>query len=133
MNDGRLEELIDYVQDYYDYAAPSLKHNSQSAVSEKDGSSYATIAKHAASWFRKRANYVYARLNFYDIDEEQTPVEVQPIIIDTEDGIAGIRDTMADHGWYDLQGRPMANGKWLNGKSSRGIYITPAGRKVLVE
>lgn len=132
MNDGRLQELIDYVQDYYDYAAPSLKHNSQSIVNEKDGSNYATLAKRAASWFRKRAAYVYNRLNSYDIDDGQELVEVWPIIIDTMDGVADIRDSMPDGGWYDLSGRLIANGKPSGSSLSKGIYITPAGRKVLV-
>ena len=30
---------------------------------------------------------------------------------------------------YDLQGRKMVNGKWLNGKSSKGIYIVN-GKKI---
>ena len=34
--------------------------------------------------------------------------------------------------WYDLGGRKMVNGKWLNGKCPRGIYINN-GRKVLVK
>ena len=133
MNDGRLQELIDYVQDYYDYAAPSLKHNSQSVVNEKDGTNYATLVTRAASWFRQRANYVYDRLNYYDVDDGQKPVEVHPIIIDTMDGIADIRGSMADGGWYDLSGRQLVNGRWSNGKLPKGIYVTQDGQKVLVK
>lgn len=133
MNDGRLQELIDYAQDYYDYAAPSLRHNSQSEVSEKDGSNYATLARRAAEWFRKRANYVYDRLNFYDIEDEQESVEVQPYIIDTEDGLAGIQSTATDGPIYDLSGRQIVNGEWPNGKLRSGIYITSKGQKVLVK
>ena len=33
---------------------------------------------------------------------------------------------------YDLQGRKMVNGKWLNGKSSKGIYIVN-GKKVMIK
>lgn len=133
MNDGRLQELIDYVQDYYDYAAPSLKHNSQSVVSERDGTNYATLAKRAASWFRKRAEYVYKGLTAYDIDEEPEKAWPMPYIIDTEDGIADIRGTMGDGGWYDLQGRQIAKGRQSGTSLSKGIYITPTGRKVLVK
>ena len=133
MNDGRFQELIDYIQDYYEYAAPSLKHNSSNETNEKDGSSYIALSKRAADWFRKRANYVYKGLNAYDIDEDEEPAEAMPYIIDTDDGIEGIQNEMADGEWYDLSGRKwqIAEGRRIT--LQRGIYVKPDGRKVLVK
>lgn len=88
MTDGRIQELIDYVQDYYDYAAPSLKHNAKNVTNNKDATNYSVLAKRAAMWLRKRANYVYKRLKAYDIDEEPHPVLPAPCIIDTPDGMS---------------------------------------------
>jgi len=130
MNDGRMQELIDYVQDYYEYAAPSLSHNSSSDTNERDGSNYATIASRAASWFRRRANYVYASLTVYDIEEEPQEDMPTPLILDTDDSIMQLarRDMEEPAFIYDISGRCMVNGK-LPG----GIYIRPDGRKVLLK
>lgn len=128
MNDGRMQELIDYVTDYYEYASPSLKHNSQSVVSEKDNSNYATIAQRAASWFRSRANYVFSTLTPYDIGEEQEEGKATPYIIDIEDSLVPVCPDMAKHSyWFDLSGRRIIDAH----RNQRGIYITPDGHKVL--
>ncbi len=126
MTDGRMQELIDYVADYYEYAAPSLRHNTQSVVSEKDNSNYATIAQRAASWFRSRANYVFSMLTPYDIGEEQEEGKVTPYIIDSEDSLVPVRPDMATHSYlFDISGRRIIR------RNQRGIYITPDGHKVL--
>lgn len=139
MTDGRLEELIDYVWDYYEYAAPSLKHNSYSKVTENDASSYAITAKRAQAWLRKRASYVYGTLGDISIDnEEKEPVPV-PHLIDTEDALRLSRPDMAQHTvLYDLQGRriPLDEKSPLSLQRPSlplGIYITSSGRKVLVK
>lgn len=124
MADGRLEELIDYVGDYYDYAAPSLSHNTKSVVNERDASNYTTIAKNAKEWFRKRANYVYGTLDPYDIEEEEQTEAVIPCIIDTEDDISLV--SASNEGVaavYNLAGQRMR-------KMQRGINIV-GGKKVL--
>lgn len=132
MTDGRLEELIDYVQDYYDFAAPSLKHNAKNVTTERDAADYAATARRAAQWFQKRANYVYSRLTTYDIDVEPEPFWPTPVIVDTEDGIFTTlsgQSRKPQDVWYDLSGRRVPE----NQHRQRGIYITPQGRKVLVK
>ena len=128
INDGRLQELIDYVQDYYDYAAPSLDHDIWSEAYNWDFTDYASSASQAATWFRKRAAYIYRSLTPYDIEEEQEPEAPTPYIIDSKDGIdfSFQGEDMAGD-WYDLSGRRVS-------KASRrqpGIYVMPDGRKVL--
>ena len=111
MTDGRMQELLDYVQDYYDYAAPSLKHNSKNVTDERDGNNYATLASRAAVWFRQRADFVYGSLTPYEIDEEQESAWPSPCIIDTEDGIVAVlsdRGQMTDDNWYGIDGRRLA-------------------------
>lgn len=125
MNDGRMQELIDYVDDYYNYAAPSLKHNSESVVSERDPSAYAVIARRASAWFRKRADYVYSKLTPYDIEEEQEAEVAVPRIIDTADGIGSLVSGVASGrgNIYNLSGQRVD-------KMQRGISIV-GGKKVL--
>ena len=126
MNDGRMQELIDYVQDYYDYAAPSFKHNSKSVVSEKDGSNYIVIAKHAVDWFRKRANFVFRSLTPYDIEEDTEPTWPVPCLIDTDDAIhLASSSSVGDGIIYNLAGQRVE-------QMQRGINIV-RGRKVVVK
>lgn len=123
LSDGRMQELIDYVLDYYDYAAPSLMHNSESDVIEKDATDYAIIAKRAAEWFRKRADFVYGTLNAYDIEEEPDDEEAIPCIIDTEDGINSPFIFPEGKGFvYNLAGQRIDNSQ-----RKKGVYIV--GRK----
>lgn len=130
LNDGRLEELIDYVQDYYDYAAPSLRHDIYSSYYSWDWTDYESQAVQAATWFRKRANYIYRNLTAYDIEEEPEEAFATPFIIDGKDGIDfAMQDEEAASGdWYDLSGRRVRRDE----NRRTGIYILPGGRKVLV-
>ncbi|MBQ5870816.1 MAG: hypothetical protein IIW69_00145, partial [Bacteroidaceae bacterium] len=41
----------------------------------------------------------------------------------------GQQTTDNDAKWYDLSGKQMVNGKWVNDKSQRGIFVTK-GRKI---
>ena len=58
INDGRLDELIEYCQDYYDYAAESFTHDN-SMWGRGDAASYATVTTRAKKWLKERANYIY--------------------------------------------------------------------------
>ena len=137
-----MQELIDYVQDYYDYAAPSLRHNQAGSIADRDGADYQASSKQAAEWLARRADYVYGTLTAYDIEDEGAGSGEQermsiPCIIDTEDGIELIQNSkfkiQNEVAIYDLSGRK------INGQSSmvksqlpKGIYITSDGRKVFV-
>ena len=59
MNSEKLEELIEFCDDYYDYVKKSLQHNS---TIWDDNTNYATTTANSKDWLRKRANYIYNSL-----------------------------------------------------------------------
>lgn len=65
-----LDELIEYVDDYYTYAKPSFLHNAQMWG---DGSNYASIVERTKDWLRRRAEYSFSILTPYDLD---TPLPI---------------------------------------------------------
>ena len=58
------DELIDYVEDYYNYAKPSFENN---YTKWRDGNDYATNVGYAKDWLRKRTDWVYANMPVYDL------------------------------------------------------------------
>ncbi|MCR4810348.1 MAG: CotH kinase family protein [Prevotella sp.] len=85
MNSGKLEELLDYCDEYFEYVRPSFEHNQDGVTYEEfnwwtgttytrtgwgDGSNYATHTVYAKNWLRKRAEFIYKRLTAYDISDE---------------------------------------------------------------
>ena len=58
MTDGSLDELIDFCDDYYKFAAPSFTHDN-TVWRCGDATTYATVTEKAKDWLRKRARYVY--------------------------------------------------------------------------
>ncbi len=69
VNEGGLDELKDYCQEYYDYAASAFNHNLSNETSERDGNDYATTTSNSQSWFSTRAAYILSKLTPYDIEE----------------------------------------------------------------
>ena len=65
-NKGGLEELIDYIQDYFDFAEPSLVKN---ASRWGDGSNYGATLPNARKWLTERTNYIMDNIEVYDLDE----------------------------------------------------------------
>ena len=63
MESGKLDELIEYCDDYFEYVKPSFQHN---YTKWSDGSQYSTTTANAKTWLRKRANYIYNNLQKYD-------------------------------------------------------------------
>lgn len=57
VNDGRLDELVEFCQDYYDYAAESFTHDN-TVWSSGDATSYATVTDRAKTWLKQRAEYI---------------------------------------------------------------------------
>jgi len=90
MNNGGLAELVDFCDDYYDYAARSLFHNRTNATNNRDGSSYETITENAKKWLQSRANYIFSTLTPYDIPEEQDEDDTNPI-----DHMGDVNDDLA--------------------------------------
>ena len=75
--------------------------------------------------------------NGYKDAYEQTEWSFCYIVEDLTDGIAQIHDSQSimpneEGTLYDLSGRQMVNGKWLNGKLQKGIYIQN-GKKVVLK
>lgn len=66
MTSGALDELLEFCDDYYAFAAKSLSHNS-SGYNASDGSNYATVTSNCKQWLKTRADYVYSHLTPYDI------------------------------------------------------------------
>ena len=66
MRSNAVEELLDYCDEYYQYANSSFVHN---AKMWGDGNNYDSNAKNAKNWLRTRANHIYSHLNEYDISD----------------------------------------------------------------
>ena len=101
MTEGGLEELIEYCDDYYEFASRSLTHNHQTeATYDTDYNNYATITKNAKSWLRTRAEYIYSKLKPYD------PTGITDIVADGGAGTDSQPQTASgDTRVYDIQGR----------------------------
>ena len=54
---GKLDELIDFCDDYYEFAALSFTHD-DTKWKHGDAAAYATVTENAKTWLRRRANYV---------------------------------------------------------------------------
>ena len=85
LTSGKLDELIEYCDDYFKYVEPSFRHNSDGVTWEEydwwsqgtttrtgwgDGTQYATITNNAKNWLTKRANFIYKRLDKYEIPSD---------------------------------------------------------------
>lgn len=68
--ENHLDELIEYVDDYYAYAKPSILHNAQKW---SDGNNYEPIVERTKDWLRRRAEYSFGILTPYDLD---TPLPI---------------------------------------------------------
>ncbi len=89
VNEGGLDELLDYCDEYYAFASASFDHNKQNATSSTDATDYATTTSNSKTWLKARAQYILNNLTAYDIaavayddeDDYYTPVW----IVDDED------------------------------------------------
>lgn len=141
MQQGGLDELLDYVDDYYQFAASSFENN---ATLWNDRQNYATLSNQAQTWLRRRAIYIYSKLTPYELtaDELEEPVVWQPSVASTDTHPSDIPSFMEEKSveerWsgtvYTLQGicikRNASFNTWREGLS-RGIYIVN-GHRVLV-
>ena len=59
MNEGRLEELLEYIDDYTAFASLSIAHNNDADISEKNYTDYEALAERSKEWIKLRANYIY--------------------------------------------------------------------------
>lgn len=83
--DNHLEELKDFISEYYTYAQPSFENNN---TKWGDGDQYATIAENMHNWLVERAHYVYNNMETFDLSTP-LPIEIGDV---NQDGAI----TMAD-------------------------------------
>ena len=86
MNEGRLQELLEYIDDYTAFAKLSFTHNNYAYISETDYSNYETLAERSKGWIERRANYIYNNIKSLNFIEDVDDV----IITDGEDFIQDV-------------------------------------------
>lgn len=118
---GGLDELLEYCDDYYQFAKASLEHNKLNATSQTDSSSnYGSQTSNAKSWLAKRAASMFSRYEAYDLsDDEDADQHPTDAILATQDGY------FAKGVIYNLQGRRM------HGQLPPGIFLRD-GKKFIV-
>lgn len=114
---GQFDELIEFCDDYYDFANQSFAHN---ASKWGDGNIYNTHTTNAKNWLTKRANYIYRTIPQYDLSDD--------IITDgddDDDNDDGKGDDKDDDGKTDriTLASMFSNGKTLDVYTLNGIRI----------
>ncbi len=126
VNNGSLDELIDYCDEYYEFAKQSFWHNETNETTEQDGGDYALITEHSKNWLAQRAEFVFANLTPYEVveeeDDDDDDDDVEESIAPYPESRRGNSDTI-----YDLSGRAVGEQEFLH---RRGVFIIN-GRKVL--
>lgn len=67
------DELIEYIDDYYAYARPSLEHDA--TIWPSVATNYATSAANAKLWLTQRTDRVYARMEHYPVRQARAFVD----------------------------------------------------------
>ncbi len=137
MNEGGIDEVIAFCDDYYQYANPSFLHNAQSW---NDGRNYSGNVTNAKRWLKQRAQYIYSQLTPYEISTDSNiPWESSVAELDNDDpdvpvGIQRPMPQPTRFSVYDLRGillkRDASFNNWREGLAP-GLYIVN-GKKVLV-
>lgn len=70
MESGKLQELLEYCDDYYDYAKETFDHD----ATVWGSSDYASLTTKAKTWLKKRAEYIYNELEVYDLSDEEVEI-----------------------------------------------------------
>ena len=140
LTQGGIDELLEYCDDYFNYAEPSFLHNAERWW---DGSDYASSKEKAKSWLRKRADYIYSLLTPYDLSgeldqPEQWEAYASNVDNDDEedpDAVTRTQRPLTRFTVHDLRGilikRDATFNTWRDGLAP-GLYIVN-GKKVLVQ
>lgn len=138
-----IEELIDFCDEYYNYANSSFQNN---AYIWGDGYNYSSNKESAKKWLRQRAEYIFSKLTPYDLTGElDNPIPWKPSVAgidnndpedpDAIDAVATEPQKPTMFTVYDLRGvllkRNATFNTWRRGLAP-GIYIVN-GKKVLVD
>lgn len=69
IEEGGLDELLEYCDDYYAFAATSLAHNPQGEFAS-DRSNYAQVTANSKKWLNTRAHHIYSTINAYELESK---------------------------------------------------------------
>ena len=70
VEEGRIEELKEYIADYTEFALLSIAHNNDANINEKNYTDYESLVKQSQEWIEARANYIIDNLTVYDDDSK---------------------------------------------------------------
>lgn len=66
MEEDRLGELLEYIDDYTEFVQLSIQHNNDADISEKNYTDYQSLAQQSKYWLTTRANYIYNSMQSAD-------------------------------------------------------------------
>lgn len=142
INDGGIEALTTFIDDYYAFAKPSIEHNDQlwyggytdwNGKTYSTGADYAEVSSRMKNWLTRRANYILSQLQAFPLVD---PTAITDVRIDAEAaamaaeaaGNNNAAATMARKGIFTLSGTRVTTPRQ---SLPAGIYIID-GRKVIV-
>ena len=96
MAEGRLQELLEYVDDYTEFAMPSILHNNDADISEKNKHDYNLVAERSKEWLTTRANYIFNSLEQFDISPDIVTPEDYGQPTEIEDAVASDVNRLVD-------------------------------------
>lgn len=71
INAGGIQEMLDYCDEYYDFAKESFFHNEENETSNQDNYNYANITTASKTWLETRLNHIYSNLTTYPLTPEE--------------------------------------------------------------
>ena len=96
MAEGRLQELLEYVDDYTEFAMPSILHNNDAEVNELNKHDYNQVAKRSKEWLTTRANYIFNSLETFDISPDIVTPEDYGQPTEIEDAVSSDINRLVD-------------------------------------
>ena len=96
MAEGRLQELLEYVDDYTEFAMPSILHNNDAEVMELNKHDYNQVAKRSKEWLTTRANYIFNSLEQFDISPDIVTPEDYGQPTEIEDAVSSDVNRLVD-------------------------------------
>ena len=66
MEEDRLQELMEYIDDYTEFAQYSIEHNNDADILEKDYTDYFSMAERSKQWLARRVNFIYSNMQSSD-------------------------------------------------------------------
>lgn len=129
MDEGRLEELKEYIADYTEFALLSIRHNNDADIWEKNSTDYTALVERSQEWIEKRANYIFDSLAVYDDDSSDDSDDSGNSggdNIDTDIIEVPCNEAPACEAIFDVYGRRVIT------PTKGGIYIV-GGKKVVIK